>query len=553
MRPVVCLTLGAAAATMAFAQPAQKPPAFDAAEIHASPHSSQPFMSGGILRGGRYVLRKATMVDLIRTAYAVEADNVVGGPAWLESDRFDITAKIPPDTSPETAPLMLQRLLAERFKLAVHNDTKPVDAFVLSMGKGKPKLKEAAEGAGAPGCTPQMMGGGTPGSIRVSCHNVTMAAFALQLHQMAGGYLTMPVVDKTGLQGSWDVEIAWTARGALQMDGSDGISIFDAVEKLGLHLEAQKVSEPVIVVDSVDRKPTDNPANIAQALPPAPPAEFEVADIKPSAPGTSGGRGGFQPGGRIDLHGVPLRMLITLAWDLLPFDDIPGAPKFIDTANFDLVAKASTTMQSPGNGPPIEIDDLRMMLRKLLADRFKLTTHYEDRPVNAYTLVAAKPKLKKADPSNRTRCKTGPTPVGKDPAAEQGPPLFQAACQNMTMAQFAEQLQNIAPLYIRYPVQDSTGLEGAWDFTINFTPVPKNFGGGRFGGGGRGVAEGGGGGPRPDPSSSSTQAAPMAAEPTSALTLFDAVSRQLGLKLEMQKRNMPVLVIDHIEEKPTDN
>jgi uncharacterized protein (TIGR03435 family) len=491
------------------------------------------------------------MVDMIRTAYGVEAENVVGGPSWLEADRFEVIAKIPPNTPPETVPLMLQPLLADRFKLVVHNDTKPVQAFVLSMGKGKLKFKEAVEGSGNTGCQPQFGGpdSGPPGSIKVLCHNITMAAFATQLRQMAGGYITSQVVDTTGLKGSWDLEINWTARGALQAPGSEGITIFDAVDKLGLKLELQKTPIPVIVVDSVDRKPTDNPPGITQTLPPPPPAEFEVADIKPSPPGAPARGGGFQPGGRIDLRGVPLKMLIILAWDLTPLDDLPGAPKFVDTATFDLVAKATTTTQSSGNGPPIEIDELRMMMRKLLADRFKLTTHYEDRPVNAYTLVSVKPKLKKADPSNRTGCKTGPAPIGKDAAP--GPPVFQAVCQNMTMAQFTEQLQTVAPLYIRNPVLDSTGLEGAWDFTLTFTPVPAGFNGGRIGpGGGRGP-DGGGGGVRPADSSAS--ATPTASDPSDAMTLFDAVSKQLGLKLEMQKRPLPVLVIDHIEEKPTDN
>jgi uncharacterized protein (TIGR03435 family) len=379
-----------------------------------------------------------------------------------------------------------------------------------------------------------------------------MAAFATQLHQMAGGYITMPVVDLTNIKGSWDFEISWTARGALQAAGSEGISIFAAVDRLGLKLEAQKVPMPVIVVDSVNQKPTDNPPGVTKSLPPAPPTEFEVADIKPSPPGAPSRGGGFQPGGRIDLRGVPLKFLIAIAWDINPGDEIPGAPKFVDSATFDLVAKAYTTSGGPTNGPPIDIDDLRLMLRALLADRFKLKTHYEDRPVNAYTLVAAKPKLKKADPSNRTGCKTGPAPVTRDATADPGPPTFLATCQNITMAQFAEQLPTIAPVYIRSAVQDSTGLEGAWDFAFNFSPVPPGMGGGRNGGG-RSGPEGGGGGTRPPDPGTSTASTPTAAEPGTAMTLFDAVNRQLGLKLEMQKRPMPVLVIDHVEEKPTDN
>jgi uncharacterized protein (TIGR03435 family) len=106
----------------------------------------------------------------------------------------------------------------------------------------------------------------------------------------------------------------------------------------------------------------------------------------------------------------------------------------------------------------------------------------------------------------------------------------------MTMAQLAEDLQRMAPGYIHTPVVDATGIDGAFDFTITFTPIGALNGGGR----GRGDA--------PPPG-----AAPAALDPTGGLSLFDAVNKQLGLKLEARKRPMPVLVIDHVEEKPIDN
>src|SRR5436190_18977418 len=79
--------------------PREAPPAFDIADVHASARSTNPNMAGGVLRGGRYELRRATMVDLIRTAYGVDADSVIGGPGWLESDRFDVIARAPATTS----------------------------------------------------------------------------------------------------------------------------------------------------------------------------------------------------------------------------------------------------------------------------------------------------------------------------------------------------------------------------------------------------------------------------------------------------------------------
>jgi uncharacterized protein (TIGR03435 family) len=519
-------------------------PAFETADVHASAHTTNPnpFMTGGVLRGGRYDLRRATMVDLIRIAYDVDPDTVLGGPNWLETDRFDIVAKVPPETSPETIKLMLQALLADRFKLALHKDTKPMPAFVLTLGKGKPKLKEA-DGSGNTGCQPQIQKP-EPGTIpyaMVSCRNMTMQGFARMLRLMAGAYMTNPVVDSTDLKGTWDFDIKWTGRALLGQAGADGISIFDAVDKqLGLKLEAQKVPSPVLIVDSVNQKPTDNPPGVTQSLPPSPPAEFEVAVIKPSMP-DSQLMFRILPSGQVDMQGVPLKLLIAFAWnfDFAPNNDmIVGAPKFLDSARFDIKAKASVgTSTGPTVAPQIDIDDLRLMMRALLADRFKLATHTEDRPVTAYNLVAVKPKLKPADPTNRTSFKEGPGADGKDPR-NTNPTLSRLVTfQNMTMAQFADVLQKIAPGYIHSPVLDATGLEGAWDFTLSFSGSNLLQGA---------PARGGDAGPPPG-------GAPTASDPNGAVSIFDAISKQLGLKLEEKKRPVSVLVIDHVEEKPTDN
>src|SRR6185295_3351111 len=87
---------------------ADAPPAFDVPDVHGSAHVTNPYVRGGVLRGGRYDVRTASMVDLIRTAYGVDGDKVQGGPSWLEMDRFDISAKAPANTPPETVKLMLQ-------------------------------------------------------------------------------------------------------------------------------------------------------------------------------------------------------------------------------------------------------------------------------------------------------------------------------------------------------------------------------------------------------------------------------------------------------------
>jgi uncharacterized protein (TIGR03435 family) len=209
----------------------------------------------------------------------------------------------------------------------------------------------------------------------------------------------------------------------------------------------------------------------------------------------------------------------------------------LDSARFDLIAKApaATTI----NGTQIWTDDLQTMLRALLVDRFTMAVHYEDRPVDVYALVAVKPKLRKADPSNRTGCTSGPPQAPSNP--QDGPPAEEVVCRNVTMAQFAERLQGIARSYVRYPVLDATGIEGAWDFTLVFTPAPPPAGGP-----GRGAPKSGPP-PGPEPPGDATP------DPFGGVSLFGAVEKQLGLKLEVHKRPMSVLVIDHIEQKPTDN
>ncbi|SPE32579.1 conserved exported hypothetical protein [Candidatus Sulfopaludibacter sp. SbA3] len=527
-----CLLTMLVAASRTDAQEAQ--PVFDVADVRASARSTDSNLHGGFMRGGRYELRNATMVDLIGRAWGVDADNVVGGPGWLETDRFDVIATGPPNTTPESLRLMLQALLADRFKLVVHRDTRPFPEYVLTAGK-HPQLKQAAA-AGESGCrpVPQNAPDLTPGAIpgaSVSCHNITMSEFAERLPRMAGDYFPFnPVVDWTELKGSWDFTLKWTRRRFLVAAGASGVSIYDAVGKqLGLKLEVQNVPTPVIAIDSVNQKPTGNFSGVPQSLA-AGPAEFEVAVIKPSAPGSTQRSLRIEPGGRIDLRGFTLKALIKFAWnfqdlDVMDNDDmLVGAPKWLDTERFDIVASPADPARPSG---PIDLESIHMMLRALLVDRFKLATHNESQPVSVYALVAAKPKLKKADSSNRPGCRNAPIPIRANMASV---PNFSVACRNTTMAQLAERLQPMGGSYIPHPVIDSTGLDGAWDFVLSWSPPHLIEGGDAVG-----------------------AAAPAARDPNGGLTLVEALDKQLGLRLKLQRRPMPVLVIDHVEQKPTDN
>ncbi len=528
-------------------QPAGVPPAFVIADVHASPHRTNPYYPGPFFNGDRYILRQATMLDLITTAYGEDARDVQDGPSWLEWDRLDIIAKIPPATPPATAKLMLRTLLADRFKLVVHNGTKPMPAYVLTVGKGKPNLKES-DGSGEPGCREHderaNLPSTTPYDFEFSCNNTSMDAFVeTALSWGQGDYMyNRPMVDSTGLKGTYDFDIHWTGLGFLGRAGSAGTTVFTAVDKqLGLKLDLQTAPRSEFIVDSVNEKPSPNSADLEKILPTPPPPEFEVATIKPSKPDEMPGPGNPITKDQVNFVGFPLKAAITFAWDLNPNDpdELAGAPKWLDSERFDIVAKVSSDAQISGgsNGPPIEIDDLREMMRALLIDRFQMKVHMEDRPIDSYVFIAVSPKLKKADPSSRTHCMRGPGPDEKDPRFANPTWNGLIHCQNVTIAQFGEQLQLFAPGYIHgYQVFDATNLPGSWDFTLGWSSVDQV----------RAAAAAAGAPP-------ATGDASTASDPTGAISLPDALTKQLGLKLVQQKRPMPVLVIDHIEEKPTAN
>jgi uncharacterized protein (TIGR03435 family) len=289
-------------------------------------------------------------------------------------------------------------------------------------------------------------------------------------------------------------------------------------------------------VDSVDQKPTANQPDVEKNFPPVP-TEFDAAEIKPSPPGQLDHMMPEIKNGRVILPNMNLQTLVWLAWDLNPNDEVINAPKWYNTDHFDVIAKAPAGVALgdiiPTNSRtiPLNIDALRPMLRSLLTERFKMAVHMEDRPKNVSVLMAAKPKLATADPAGRTKYTSdNATDAKGNPNAALGRKI---TVHNMTMAQFALVLPEFGRPNISQVV-DATGLEGHWDFTFTFT---QSF-----------VMVGPAGGSRGGDGPQDT-----ASDPTGGMTLADALSKQLGLKLETQKRPLPALVIDHIEPKPTEN
>ena len=541
-------------AGMVFGQSADSPK-FEVADVHPSPKRTNTFLRTAPPRAGRYEIRNATMLDLIRIAYGFTDETISGGPNWIELDRFDVTAKVPAGAEADQQKAMLQSLLAERFKLAVRKDTKPVATWVLAAGT-QPRLKEA-DGSGETGCKVQGSGAPTEGGIRLftsspdgtsttinlgpggtipyTCRNMTMAAFAAGLRTMMGAQVgPEPVVDQTGMKGTWNFEVHWSLGMIGALNAGDHISVAEAIDKqLGLKLEQKPVTKQVLIVETVNRSPTPNPPGVAEALPtPEPPKEFDVADVKLSAPASGFPPGGrirnqMLPGGRFVCENCPLRLLIAQAFNgRSTTDQLIGVPPAVDSIRVDITAKVPAEFPA---GPGIDFDVLAPMLRSLLAERFDLKYHEEERTVTAYSLVAAKPKMKKADPGSRIFCRRAQAPSGSPPGSQT------LICQNATMGLLAEQLLQMYP-GLNWPVVDATGIEGGWDFSLTFSIFPMTL----LNAAGRG----GGGGP---------QDGSAAPDPSGGLTIFEAIDSQLGLKLKAEKRTEKVTVVDHFDTKPTDN
>jgi uncharacterized protein (TIGR03435 family) len=226
---------------------------------------------------GTVTLRYVTLRQLITQAYIKEItrdEYLTGGPGWLDSDRFDLMAKAPPGTSIETERLMIQKLLANRFHLALHREQRSLPVYALVVGKKGLKLKPAA-GSGTPACKiaadfsrddkPALEEQGQRGWV---CTNMTMTELSNQLPRLALGTIDRLLIDKTGIQGAYDFQLGWRVPAlgpdapravtpAQQVD--QRLAMFAALDQqLGLRVEEQKQPVPVIVIDRVDRVPAGN-------------------------------------------------------------------------------------------------------------------------------------------------------------------------------------------------------------------------------------------------------------------------------------------------------
>jgi uncharacterized protein (TIGR03435 family) len=187
-----------------------------------------------------------TLKSLIEEAYYVQPFQVAA-PAWLQAVRADVTAKYPPGTKPKEVELMLRELLAERFKLTIHRETKVLPGYALVVAKGGFKLKPAEPGE-------QQIDSWGRRVQTLSAQKATISALADEMTDSLGAI----VIDKTGISGVYDFELRW-ARDDLGDAGDVAPSMFTAFQDtLGLQLRHQKFPTQIVVVDHIERTPTEN-------------------------------------------------------------------------------------------------------------------------------------------------------------------------------------------------------------------------------------------------------------------------------------------------------
>jgi uncharacterized protein (TIGR03435 family) len=230
---------------VAFSQVAPPPTEFETAEVTRNISGDKSSRSE-ISRDGEVHFRNVTIGELLPIVFQRKENLILGVPAWMRSERYDITAKAQPDFSEVTLGKMLQSLLNERFRMSVHDEQKPMDAFALIPAPGGHKLHKASPPA-FPSCARE----GSAEEIKVDCTSILLRDFVSFLDNAAKDYLDRPIVDQTGLAGTWKFKLSWTPKRFLESKG--GMTVFEAMnQQIGLRLEQKKLPLSVVVIDHIE-------------------------------------------------------------------------------------------------------------------------------------------------------------------------------------------------------------------------------------------------------------------------------------------------------------
>jgi uncharacterized protein (TIGR03435 family) len=237
-------------AALAAALSAQTP-SFEAASI--KPNRSSGGASSSRFTAGQLNMENVSLRKMTLMAYGIPDDRTyaLAGPDWVGDERFDIVARYPGGTAPEQVRLMLQNMLAERFKLALHRETRQLPEYALTVAKGGSRIQPTDPG--------QSGTNGRPG--RLEATKITMQKLADFFAKMIG----MPVSNETGMNGVYTFTLEWAPDETTRLEPdappapSGKPSLFSALqEQLGLKLEGRKGPVEVLVVDHIDRTPTEN-------------------------------------------------------------------------------------------------------------------------------------------------------------------------------------------------------------------------------------------------------------------------------------------------------
>ena len=251
-----CVILASAACAVTFtvgsvAHAQLASPAFEAASIKPNRSGEQGGSSG--IRGGTYTGTNVTLKRVIRLAYA-PIQEFVGGPGWIDSEKYDITAKAEGNPSREQLQLMMRSLLADRFKLVIRKKTRDLPAYALVLARRDGKLGPSLRRSNAD-CSPANRQTVPAGSCGFRIGDGVLAGRGTTIDKLAAELILTGrlVVDRTGLTGSFDMDMTWTPD-----ELATNTDLFAALqEQLGLKLEAIRTPVEVIVIESAS-KPSEN-------------------------------------------------------------------------------------------------------------------------------------------------------------------------------------------------------------------------------------------------------------------------------------------------------
>jgi len=197
--------------------------------------------SSGRSTPGTMEMRNATLNTLVRGAYNLNEFQLVGGPKWVNSARFHVDAKFPAGTPGDQTRLMMQNMLADRFKLKVHRETKTLSEYALVVAKGGAKLEAASE-------DDKKRTRSSQGPRQIKTWGAPVSNFARMLISAVGA----PVLDQTGLDGLYNFILEFAPLEGARPEDDKLPSIFAAVQQLGLKLEPIKGPVEVLVIDSAE-------------------------------------------------------------------------------------------------------------------------------------------------------------------------------------------------------------------------------------------------------------------------------------------------------------